>query len=33
MPESDTGERVTPVLDCPSRHGLAVGESPTVEDA
>jgi quercetin dioxygenase-like cupin family protein len=24
MPESDTGERVTPVLDFPSRHGLAV---------
>jgi quercetin dioxygenase-like cupin family protein len=24
MPESDTGERVTPVLDFPSRDGLAV---------
>jgi quercetin dioxygenase-like cupin family protein len=24
MPESDTGERVTPVLDYPSRDGLAV---------
>jgi quercetin dioxygenase-like cupin family protein len=24
MPESDTGERVIPVLDFPSRHGLAV---------